>query len=211
LPTYDRKDHYHQRAKAEGYRSRAAYKLLEIDDAQHVLRRGARVADLGCWPGGWLQVAAQRVGAEGRVVGVDIAAIDPPLALANVFALSGDLGEPGVIAALLERSGARFDVVLSDAAPKLTGIRATDRAREEVLLDAIAAAVPQLLVVGGTLLVKLLECPEAHAFELGVRKRFEKTKVVKPEASRKGTTERYLLARGYRGELASGADPAIQR
>jgi 23S rRNA (uridine2552-2'-O)-methyltransferase len=208
LSSYDRKDHYHQRAKAEGYRSRAAYKLLEIDDAQRLLRRGARVADLGCWPGGWLQVAAQRVGLEGRVVGVDIAAIEPPLALANVFALSGDLGEPRVIAALLEHSGARFDVVLSDAAPKLTGIRATDRAKEEVLLDAIAAAYPPLLAEGGTLLVKLLECPEAHAFELDVRKRFESSKVVKPKASRKGTTERYLLARGYRAATAPTAGPA---
>ena len=199
MATYDRKDHYHQRAKAEGYRSRAAYKLLEIDDAQRILRRGMRVADLGCWPGGWLQVAAERVGLEGRVVGVDIAAIEPPLALANVFALSGDLAEPSVIAALLVEAGARFDAVLSDAAPKLTGIRATDRAREEALLDAIARAYPQLLAPGGTLLVKLLECPEAHAFELRVRKRFEATKVVKPKASRKGTTERYLLARGFRG------------
>lgn len=199
MPTYDRKDHYHQRAKAEGYRSRAAYKLLEIDDAQRVLRRGMRVADLGCWPGGWLQVAADRVGPEGRVVGVDIAAIDPPLPQANVFALSGDVSDPAVLAALLTHAGGRFDVVLSDAAPKLTGIRATDRAREEALLEAIAAAYPQLLAPGGTLLVKLLECPEAHAFELGVRKRFATTKVVKPKASRKGTTERYLLAKDFAG------------
>lgn len=199
MPTYDRKDHYHQRAKAEGYRSRAAYKLLEIDDAQRLLRRGMRVADLGCWPGGWLQVAADRVGPEGRVVGVDIAAIDPPLPQANVFALSGDVSDPAVLAALLTQAGGRFDVVLSDAAPKLTGIRATDRAREEALLEAIAAAYPQLLAPGGTLLVKLLECPEAHAFELGVRKRFATTKVVKPKASRKGTTERYLLAKDFAG------------
>jgi 23S rRNA (uridine2552-2'-O)-methyltransferase len=199
MPKYDRKDHYHQRAKAEGYRSRAAYKLIEIDDAQRVLRRGARVADLGCWPGGWLQVAAERVGLEGRVVGVDLAPIEPALSLANVFAFTGDLADPAVIAALCGHAGgARFDVVLSDAAPKLTGIRATDRAREEALLDAIAAAYPQLLAPAGTLLVKLLECPEAHAFELGVRKRFDATKVLKPKASRKGTTERYLLARGYR-------------
>jgi 23S rRNA (uridine2552-2'-O)-methyltransferase len=208
MPKYDRKDHYHQLAKAEGYRSRAAYKLMEIDAAQRVLRRGARVADLGCWPGGWLQVAAERVGPEGRVVGVDLAPIEPPLALANVFAFSGDLAEPRVIAALLERAGARCEVVLSDAAPKLTGIRATDRAREEALLGAIAAAYPQLLAAGGTLLVKLLECPEAHAFELAVRKQFESTKVLKPQASRKGTTERYLLARGYRPATAPTAGPA---
>jgi 23S rRNA (uridine2552-2'-O)-methyltransferase len=208
MPKYDRKDHYHQRAKAEGYRSRAAYKLMEIDDAQRLLRRGARVADLGCWPGGWLQVAAERVGVEGRVVGVDLATIEPPLLLANVFSFSGDLAEPRVIAELLEQAGARCDVVLSDAAPKLTGIRATDRAREEALLEAIAVVYPKLLAPGGTLLVKLLECPEAHAFELGVRKRFESTKVLKPQASRKGTTERYLLARGYRPATAPTAGPA---
>jgi len=211
VPTYDRKDHYHQRAKAEGYRSRAAYKLIEIDDAQRILHRGARVADLGCWPGGWLQVAAARVGGEGRVVGVDLAAIEPPLALANVFALSGDLSEPGVIAALLAQAGGRCEVVLSDAAPKITGIRATDRAREEALLDAIAAAYPRLLAAGGTLLVKLLECPEAHAFELGVRKQFDATKVLKPKASRKGTTERYLLARGYRAATAPSPGAAAAR
>jgi 23S rRNA (uridine2552-2'-O)-methyltransferase len=208
MPKYDRKDRYHQLAKAEGYRSRAAYKLMEIDDAQRVLRRGARVADLGCWPGGWLQVASERVGAEGRVVGVDLAAIEPPLSLANVFALSGDLADPGMIASLLKRAGGHFDVVLSDAAPKLTGIRATDRAREEALLDAVAAAYPLLLTPGGTLLVKLLECPEAHAFELGVRKRFAATKVVRPKASRKGTTERYLLARGYRPATEPTTGPA---
>jgi len=211
MSVYDRKDHYHQRAKAEGYRSRAAYKLLEIDDAHRILRRGARVADLGCWPGGWLQVAAERVGSEGCVVGVDIAPIEPPLALANVFALSGNLAEHTVIAALLEQAGARFEVVLSDAAPKLTGIRATDRAREEALLEAIEAAVPQLLAPGGTLLVKLLECPEAHAFELGVRKQFDATKVLKPKASRKGTTERYLLARGYRAATAPTSGPGAAR
>jgi 23S rRNA (uridine2552-2'-O)-methyltransferase len=199
MSTYDRKDHFHQRAKAEGYRSRAAYKLMEIDDAHRLLRRGARVADLGCWPGGWLQVAAQRVGAGGRVVGVDLAAVEPPLPDANVFALSGDLSDPSVIERLLAEAGGACDAVLSDAAPKLTGIRATDRAREEALLEAIAAAYPKLLAPGGTLLVKLLECPEAHAFELAVRKRFATTKVVKPKASRKGTTERYLLARGFTG------------
>jgi 23S rRNA (uridine2552-2'-O)-methyltransferase len=196
---YDRKDHYHQRAKAEGYRSRAAYKLIEIDDAQRVLRRGMRVADLGCWPGGWLQVAAQRVGPEGRVVGVDLAPIEPALSLANVFAFQGDISDSATVGALTQQLGGAADVVLSDAAPKLTGIRSTDRAREEALLEAIAAAYPQLLEPGGALLVKLLECPEAHAFELGVRKRFEATKVVKPKASRKGTSERYLLARGFRG------------
>ncbi|MDJ0786984.1 MAG: RlmE family RNA methyltransferase [Myxococcota bacterium] len=196
---YDRKDHYHQRAKREGYRSRAAYKLLEIQQAQKLLRRGQRVIDLGCWPGGWLQVAAEAVGPKGRVAGVDLAAMDPPLENANVFAIVGDIAEPTVHARLLEFLGGPADVLLSDAAPKLTGIRVTDRAREEALLEAIEWVTPKLLAKGGTRLVKLLDCPEAAAFQQRTRKQFASTKVIKPKASRKGTTERYLLARDYRG------------
>jgi 23S rRNA (uridine2552-2'-O)-methyltransferase len=208
MARYERKDAFHQRAKREGYRSRAAFKLLEIEREHGIFQRGARVADLGCWPGGWLQVAAEAVGPEGRVVGVDVAAIEPPLDLANVFSIQGDLAEAAVLEELLARLGGPAAVLLSDAAPKLSGVRARDRAREEALLAALEAAVPRLLAPGGTLLVKLLECPEAHAFELGVRKQFEATKVLKPKASRKGTTERYLLARGYRAATAAGPPAA---
>jgi 23S rRNA (uridine2552-2'-O)-methyltransferase len=162
------------------------------------LRRGARVADLGCWPGGWLQVAAEAVGPEGRVVGVDLAALDAPLDFANVFALSGDFSEAPVLAALLAALGGPADVVLSDAAPKLTGVRATDRAREEALLLAVEAALPKLLAPGGALLVKLLDCPEAAGFAKRIRARFDSARELRPEASRKGSSERYLLARGYR-------------
>ena len=196
---YQRKDAYHRQAKREGYRSRAAYKLLEIQRRARVLRRGQRVIDLGCWPGGWLQVAAREVGAEGRVAGVDLAAIDPPLELANVFALSGDLSQASVREALLEAVGGPADVVLSDAAPKLTGVRATDRAREEALLEAIEVALPDLLRPGGALVLKLMEGPEAQAVEKRLRAAFAKARSLRPEASRKGTTERYWLGTGYRG------------
>jgi len=202
MTRYDRKDAYHQRAKREGYRSRAAYKLAEIQKAHRVLRRGDRVVDLGCWPGGWLQVASPLVGPKGRVGGVDLAATEPLEECGNVFAIQGDLTEPTVLKALLEELGGPAQVVLSDAAPKLTGIRATDRAREEVLLEAIEVAFPQLLRPGGTLLVKLLECPEAQSFLQRTRKRFETAKTVKPKATRKGSTERYLLARGFAGPEA---------
>lgn len=155
--------------------------------------------DLGCWPGGWLQVAADAVGPGGRVVGVDVAAIEPPLELANAVALSGDLAEPAVRERLLAELGGPADVVLSDAAPKLTGVRATDRAREEALLEAIEAALPELLRPGGSLLVKLMEGPEAQAVEKRLRGRFASARSVRPEASRKGTTERYWLGTGFRG------------
>lgn len=200
MARYERKDRFHQRAKREGYRSRAAYKLLELAKSQRLLRRGDRVVDLGCWPGGWLQVAAAQVGAEGRVVGVDLAAIEPPLTeLANVIAFVGDISEPSVLEAILETLGAPADVLLSDAAPKLTGVRATDRAREESLLMAVEAALPRLLRPGGRLLIKILDGPEAQVIDRRLRTRFDRARTLKPEASRRGTTERYLVGHGYQG------------
>lgn len=196
---YRRKDAFHQKAKREGFRSRAAYKLQEIQQARKVLRRGFRVADLGCWPGGWLQVAAAAVGPEGRVVGVDLAELEAPLELANVFVIRGDLADPEVLERVQEQLGGPADVVLSDAAPNLTGVRATDRAREEALLEAVEAAVPRLLAPGGSLLAKLLECPEAAAFQKRTRSHFKQVGPVKTRATRKGSTERYLLAEGYAG------------
>ena len=197
--SYQRRDAFHQRARQEGYRSRAAYKLSEIQRTRRLLRPGQRVVDLGCWPGAWLQVAAKAVGAKGRVVGVDLAAIEPPLEIENVFSITGDLSDLPVLEEVLERLGGPAQVLLSDAAPKLTGVRSTDRAREESLLEAIEVAIPRLLQEpGGDLLVKLLDCPEAQAFERRTRSHFESARILKPKASRKGTTERYLLARGYR-------------
>jgi 23S rRNA (uridine2552-2'-O)-methyltransferase len=144
-------------------------------------------------------VAAELVGSEGRVVGVDLAAIDPPLDDANVIAMVGDLSQPTVIAQVRDAVGGPADVLLSDAAPKLTGVRATDRAREEELLEAIEAALPALLRPGGRMLVKLLEGPEAHAAEKRLRKRFARVISTRPEASRRGTSERYLMGHGFTG------------
>jgi 23S rRNA (uridine2552-2'-O)-methyltransferase len=196
-PRYQRKDAFHQRAKREGYRSRAAYKLVEIAERQALLPAGARIADLGCWPGGWMQVAAERVGPSGRVAGVDLAAIEPPLGIENAFAIQGDLTQPKVLQALLDLLGGPADVVLCDAAPKLTGVRATDRAREEALLEAVEAALPTLLRSGGDLLCKLLDSPEADAIARRIGATFRESKTLRPEATRKGSTERYLLARGH--------------
>lgn len=197
MARYERKDHFHQRAKREGYRSRAAYKLDEIQRAQRLMRPGDRVVDIGCWPGGWLQVAAAAVGANGRVVGVDRAAIDPPLENRNVTALVGDIGDPSVVETILSELGQPADVLLSDAAPKLTGVKAVDRANEEELLEAIVVRLPGLLRGGGAMVLKILEGPEAQAVDRRIRTHFERAKTVKVEASRKGTSERYLVAFGY--------------
>ena len=145
-----------------------------------------------------MQVAAEAVGPAGRVVGVDLAALEPPLEFANAFSFQGDLTEAPVLDEILARLGGPADVLLSDAAPKLTGVRATDRAREEALLVALEAALPRLLAPDGTLLVKLLDCPEAAGFVKRIRAHFDSVRELRPEASRKGSSERYLLAKGWR-------------
>ena len=195
---YERKDAFHARAKREGLASRAAYKLEEIQAETRLLRSGDRVVDLGCWPGGWLQIAARAIGPKGRAVGVDLAAIDPPLRNENVIALVGDLSDPAISQEILGRLEGPADVVLCDAAPKLTGVRATDRAREEALLEALEARIPELLRPGGSALVKLLDCPEADQFRSRLARRFAAGRVLRPKATRKGSAERYLLLRDFR-------------
>jgi 23S rRNA (uridine2552-2'-O)-methyltransferase len=203
MARYERKDHLHQRAKKEGLRSRAAYKLDEVQKSFRLLAKGQKVFDLGCWPGGWVEVAARLVGPKGRVVGVDRAEVSPPIETAHVECLVGDLEDADIAERLRDALGTTHaDVVLSDAAPKLTGVRETDRANEERLLEAIEALLPSLLMTGGSLLIKILDGPEAQVIDKRMRSLFEKAKTVKLASTRKGSTERYLVARGYRGEAA---------
>ena len=173
-----------------------------------MIRRGRKILDLGCWPGGWLQVAASAVGPKGRVVGVDLATIDPPLEIPNCESLVGDLEDPALCEQVLPILGGRADVLLSDAAPKLTGIRASDRALEERLLEAIEMQIPLLLRQGGDLLLKILEGPEAQIVDRRIRVMFKTAKTVKSKASRKGSTERYLYATGFRGVEAPSTTDA---
>jgi len=191
-----RKDARYHRAKAEGFRARSAYKLAELDDRHHVLRRGDVVADLGAWPGGWLQVASTRVGPGGRVVGVDLAEI-PSLSAPNVAVLAGDVRAPSTIAALREALGGPARVVLSDLAPKLTGIRDTDDARFLELLTAVVDALPTLLAVGGTLLAKIFMTPDYRSLADRLRREFGDVKTTRPESTRKGSAELYAVCRDY--------------
>jgi 23S rRNA (uridine2552-2'-O)-methyltransferase len=150
-------------------------------------------------------VASAAVGGEGRVVGVDTATVDP-LPEPQVRCLQADLAEPDLGPRILAELGGRADLVLSDAAPKLTGVRDRDRALEEELLLAIERLVPELLRPGGDLLVKILESPEARAVERRLGALFEQAKATRPAASRSGSSERYLLAQRLRG-----AGPAPSR
>lgn len=205
-------DHYFHLAKKEGYLSRAAYKLIEIDDRKKVLRKGDRVLDCGAAPGSWLQVAAKRIGPRGIVVGIDLQAITHRFAEPNIHILQGDFTTTPP-ATLLERAGdaARlFDVILSDMAPNTTGDPFGDHHRSVRLCHALLDVCPSLLRSssgGGNLVMKVFE-GEAYA-ELLKRTAgmFSTVKGFKPKASRSESTEMYIVASGYRGTEHKGDAP----
>ena len=197
--TYRPKDSYHRRARAAGYRARSAYKLIELADRFRLLRRGDHVVDLGAWPGGWLQVVVERIGADGRAVGVDVVPIDP-LPAANVDSISGDVRDPAVVRAVRERLGRAADVVLSDLAPKLTGVAATDEARQSELGTAVLAALPDLLRPHGGLVMKVFMGPNQPALLARLQTLFDEVRTTRAEATRRGSAELYAVCTGYRSQ-----------
>ena len=194
--TYRRKDAHYRRARAAGYRARSAYKLIDLDDRYRILRPGDYAVDLGAWPGGWLQVIVERIGAKGRVVGVDTVAITP-LPAANVHLLRGDVREPTTAKKARDILGRAADVVLSDLAPKLTGVRATDEARCAELNRETLALLPVLLRPGGRFLMKLFMGPEHGDLVGALRRSFDEVHVTRPEATRRGSAELYVVACEY--------------
>ena len=180
---YERKDSYYRRAKTSGMRSRAAFKLDEL--ARGLIRPGNRVVDLGSWPGSWLQIASRIVGPNGRIVGVDL--VEPPiLGLDNVRVVVGDAMAADVQEAIRRELGGAADVVLSDMAPKLTGVRDQDRARvEELALGAISIA-RSLLHPGGNFVCKIFMGPSYDRIVSEVRGTFQTTATRRPDASRAG-------------------------
>ena len=188
-----RRDSFVRRAGAEGYRSRAAYKLAEIDRRDGLLRAGMTVVDLGAAPGSWSQYAAKRVGA---VVAVDRLPMQP---LPGVTCVKGDFTssevQEQIVAAL---PAGRADLVFSDMAPNISGIAVVDQSASAALAGAALEFCQRVLRPGGTLLVKLFQGPEARPLRRAMEQSFERVSVRKPEASRSGSAEQYLLARGYR-------------
>jgi 23S rRNA (uridine2552-2'-O)-methyltransferase len=200
---YDRHDAHFRRARAAGYRARSAYKLIELDDRFRILRAGERVADLGAWPGAWLQVAAERVGPEGWVVGIDLTAVTP-LGARNVVVIEGDVRDPSAIVALRRRLGGPAGVVLSDLSPKLSGVRDTDEARATELAGAALDAAAKLLRAGGHLLTKLFMNSDFPALIDRTRQSFVQVKTTKPEATRRGSSELYVIGLDFRPPPSCG-------
>ncbi len=194
-------DPYVARAKREGFRSRAAYKLIEIDDKHKFLKPGARVIDLGAAPGGWSQVAAARVKAGaggkegGRVVAIDVLEMD---AIPNVAFVQMDFLDPGAPEKLQALLGGPADVVLSDMAANATGHRKTDQLRIIGLVEEAAAFARAALKPGGAFLAKVLQGGTDAALLAALKRDFASVKHVKPAASRADSAELYVLATGFR-------------
>jgi 23S rRNA (uridine2552-2'-O)-methyltransferase len=190
-------DPYVQKAKAEGYRSRAAYKLLELDKKDRLLAPGQLVVDLGAAPGSWSQVAAAKLGARGCVVAVDILAMEP---LPGVHIVQGDFREPEVLdALLLALGGSKADLVISDLAPNISGIAVSDQARAMHLAELALEFAGQCLKPGGSLVVKVFQGVGFTEFLGAMRRAFAKVGSRKPEASRGRSSEMYLLGKGLKG------------
>jgi 23S rRNA (uridine2552-2'-O)-methyltransferase len=198
-------DPYVQRSKREGYRSRSAYKLTEIDDRDRLLGPGKVAVDLGSAPGGWSQVAAQRVGKGGRVLAIDLLPMEP---VAGVEFVQGDFAAKSGLAAIGRILGERrADVVLSDMSPNLSGIAVSDQARSMELAELARDFAVLHLKEEGVFLVKVFQGAGYDDFLKSLRAAFQKVAVRKPDASRDESAEQYLLARG----LKDGPIAAIEK
>jgi 23S rRNA (uridine2552-2'-O)-methyltransferase len=207
-------DPYVQRAKKEGYRGRAAYKILELDDKFRFLVPGARVVDLGCAPGGWCQVAVARVNAlgeksgkrVGRVLGIDLQAVDP-IAGADIHQL--DFLSEGADRRVKDWLGGPADVVMSDMAAASSGHKGTDHLRIIALCEAAAEFAFDVLEEGGTFVAKVLAGGAEAELQAILKRNFAKVANVKPPASRADSSEKFVVATGFRGRPVPSEEPAI--
>lgn len=206
-------DPYVARAKREGYRGRAAYKILELDDRFHFLVPGARVVDLGCAPGGWCQVAVARTNAlgqrsgkaQGRVLGVDLKPVDP-IAGAELHVL--DFLSEDADSQVKDWLGGPADVVMSDMAAAASGHQQTDHLRIIALCEAAAALAFDILSPGGTFVAKVLAGGAEGGLQTLLKQRFDKVHHVKPPASRSDSSEKFVVATGFRGPVPAQDDAA---
>jgi len=187
-------DKFFRLAKAEGYRARSAFKLLEIVEKYKLIRPGQVVLDLGAAPGSWSQVALERVGPEGKVVAVDL---QPIAELAGLTTIVGDLRDEKVVTEIQSVLGRPADVVLSDVAPQAIGIAITDQARAIELAHAALDVAKQTLRPGGAFVVKVFRGEDFDQFIAATRRSFRKVNVVIPQATRTESREVYVVANGY--------------
>jgi 23S rRNA (uridine2552-2'-O)-methyltransferase len=206
-------DPYVIRAKKEGYRGRAAYKILELDDRYGFLKPGARVVDLGCAPGGWCQVAVPRINAlgentkkpQGRIIGVDLQEVEP---ISGVELHQLDFLSDGADELVKGWLGGRADVVMSDMAAASSGHKATDHLRIVALIEAALDFAFDVLEDGGTFVAKVLAGGAENQMQATLKRMFRKVANVKPPASRADSSEKFVVAMGYRGRELAAAEEA---
>lgn len=190
-----RRDQYRRLAKDQGYRARSAYKLLQINRSYNIIEKGNKVVDLGCAPGGWLQVAVKEVGSSGKVIGIDLKPVKP---VAAAVILQGSIENPNMLSKIAEIFGCKADVVLSDLAPNVSGIWDIDHARQ-ISLSTIALRFAQhMLRVGGSSVFKVFEGDMLKEFRFDLQKSFGKVLLSKPSASRQESSELYIICLDFK-------------
>jgi 23S rRNA (uridine2552-2'-O)-methyltransferase len=185
-----RRDQYRRLAKDQGYRARSAYKLLQMNRSYNIIKKGDKVVDLGCAPGGWLQVAMKEVGSSGKVIGVDLKPVTP---VAGATILQGSIENPNVLSKIAEILGCKADVILSDMAPNVSGVWDIDHARQISLSTIALGFARQVLRVGGSSVFKIFEGEMLKEFKSELRKSFGKVLLSKPSASRQESSELYIV------------------
>ncbi|ELY88358.1 23S rRNA (uridine(2552)-2'-O)-methyltransferase [Natrialba taiwanensis] len=191
-----RKDHYYNKAKQEGYRSRAAYKLKQLDELENVLSRGDTVVDLGAAPGGWLEVAAEAVGPDGQVIGVDLQRIKDIEGHDTIETIRGDMTEERTRDRVIDAAGGEVDAVLSDMAPNMSGEYSLDQARSLHLARQAFETALELLDTDGDFVVKIFEGPDVDEFRADVEEEFQYVRATSPKASRDESSELYFIGKG---------------
>lgn len=195
-------DPFVKKAQIDGYRSRSAYKLVELNEKDRLIKPGMRILDLGSAPGGWSQVAGKLVGRKGRVLATDIL---PMASIANVDFIQGDFTEQSTVDELLGwLGGGKFDLIVSDIAPNITGIDSADQAGSMYFLELALDTVKQTLKPGATFVAKMFQGAGSDQYVKDLRKSFGKVLIRKPDASRKESREVYIVAKGFKGRAARG-------
>jgi len=191
-----KKDHYRKLAKELGYRSRSAFKLIELNKKYNLIKSNDNILDFGAAPGGWLQVSSKLVMPKGKVIGVDLLPIMP--VEENVTIFQGDIREKEVIERILHAGKGKVDVVLSDMAPNISGIWKIDHNNQIDLTMLIIDRFPELLEKNGSCLLKAFDGPRLKSLENNLKKNFKNVKLIKPKVSRNASSELYIFCRGFR-------------
>ena len=191
-----KKDHYRKLAKELGYRSRSAFKLIELNKKYNLIKSNDNILDFGAAPGGWLQVSSKLVMPKGKVIGVDLLPIMP--LGENVTIFQGDVREKEVIERILHAGEGKMDVVLSDMAPNISGIWKIDHNNQIDLTMLIIDRFPELLEKNGSCLLKAFDGPRLKSLENNLKKNFKNVKLIKPKVSRNASSELYIFGRGFR-------------